>query len=179
MITVDKEEVCGKALGPLSKSELQSLTWSQNICKTKLIMRPRQDSNLQHSDPKSDALSIAPLSHGFITNKLGKPGSNLGLIYFEKIYIFDFVFLYYIVKGHFRNHVSLGPTIVGWTAPGIFYLFQEKILHWPPMYWFLNWNGWFTYPKTKVTVSYKLWFYKIACVDRESNPEQQLGRLLC
>ena len=139
---------------------------SQNICKTKLIKWPRQDSNLQPSDPKSDALSIAPLSHGFITNKLGKPGSNLGLIYFEKIYIFDFVFLYYIVKGHFRNHVSLGPTIVGWTAPGIFYLLQEKILHWPPMYWFLNWNGWFTYPKTKVTVSYKLWFYKIACVGR-------------
>ena len=136
MITVDKEEVCGKALGPLSKSELQSLTWSQNIF-------------------------------------------QYWVWFIKKIYILDFIFLYYIVKGHFRNHVSLGPTIVGWTAPGIFYLFQEKILHWPPMYWFLNWNGWFTYPKTKVTVSYKLWFYKIACVDRESNPEQQLGRLLC
>ena len=43
----------------------------------------------------------------------------------------------------------------------------------------LHWNGWFTLPKTKISVSYKLWFYKTACVDRESNPEQQLGRLLC
>ena len=43
----------------------------------------------------------------------------------------------------------------------------------------LHWNGWFTHPKTKLSVSHKLWFYKTACVDRESNPEQQLGRLLC
>ena len=29
----------------------------------KILPRPRQDSNLQPSDPKSDALSIAPLGH--------------------------------------------------------------------------------------------------------------------
>ena len=59
MINVDKEEVCGKALS------YKVGLGSQNICKTELnYKRPRQDSKLKSSDPKSDALSVAPLGHG-------------------------------------------------------------------------------------------------------------------
>ena len=57
MINVDKEEVCGKALS--CKVGLGS----QNIYKTKLNKRPRQDSNLQPSNLKSDTLSIALIGH--------------------------------------------------------------------------------------------------------------------
>lgn len=43
------------------KKEIENLNTSKLIIEGKRKTRPRQDSNLQPSDPKTDALTIAPL----------------------------------------------------------------------------------------------------------------------
>ena len=67
--------------------------------------RPRQDSNLQSSDPKSDALSIRPRGHSLTHSRRPHPSKNIRNLVFSAYRLFDVT--------RRRRHVSNGAIVAG------------------------------------------------------------------